>query len=514
MSNKGQPKTKINKRKTPKVIDKILRKEQNPQPADPGGRTVTFATQVTTPPPNTGLPAQPPPPTTTTGWTVGAPNAGGRPLPTVRPLALPTINPVPPTPTVVPTVPARQDGGPTVSTTTIQPTVQPTIPSPTPASPTTQGGGAPKPKQIKSRPGGGWFQNTAVTGATPLSDLLLNVPRLLELQNAVDPAHRARMRMVVDALIQQGQGPMTLTDLAARINTIGDLCDRILGGQQVTAPLDADAQTALNLAGRLRMLDELSKLVLTARAETVPLNQLTALITYLGTTNKALAAYLQANKIGIAFDSSYAESQGGGVFHDGAIHLFGLEALDDDTFLRLLVHEAGHGTYQRLLVPEKHMPLEAYLDRGKAAELFDKIDEIRAWAGAKGVAPEASARAQEYQDLLAQFTAEKSSAVWDDMKPDARALYRAWGVLRRYGSLYFQGIDMGPGKRAADRSQYQADYFTEFCAESFMLVASGDIDAYYNRMWTDPSVPDDVRGAWKTAKGILDEYAKRHVLGK
>ena len=30
----------------------------------------------------------------------------------------------------------------------------------------------------------------------------------------------------------------------------------------------------------------------------------------------------------------------------------------------------------------------------------------------------------------------------------------------------------------------------------------------------DPSVPDDVRGAWKTAKGILDEYAKRQVLGK
>jgi hypothetical protein len=507
--NKGQPKNKISRRTTSKLkIDKIQRKEQNPQPVGNDGRTVTFATQPATPAPtplHTTLPTQPPPPTTATGWTVRTPQTG-RPLPTVRPLALPPVNPVPPgnpaPPTIVPTVPTT----PTVTQTTTPTATQTTTPTATQP-------GTPQPKQIKSRPGGGRFLNTAATGAVPLSNLHLNVPTWLSLQAAVKPAHQARMRLIVDTLVLQGEGPMALPDLAARINKIGDLCDRILANQPVTASLDADAQTALNLAGRLRKLDELGGLINTNRAESVPLNQLTELTTYL-TDNPTLTAYLRSRNIGIAFDSGYAKLQGGGVFHDGDVHLFGLEALDADVFLRLLVHEAGHGTYQRLLLPEKHLPLDAFWDQGKAADQFDQIDAIRDWAAAEGVPPEASTRAKEYQDLLAKFSAEKTSDVWDDLPEDGKLLYRAWAVIRRYGSQYFQGIDMGPGKPAGERSKYQADYFTEFCAESFMLVASGDIDDHYDRMWNDPTVPDEVRGAWKTAKVVLDEYAKRRVLGR
>src|SRR4029450_1986442 len=90
------------------------------------------------------------------------------------------------------------------------------------------------------------------------------------------------------------------------------------------------------------------------------------------------------------------------------------------------------------------------------------------------------------------------------MSHGAKALYQSWQKLRGHDGMYMIGIDMGRASNRgmlgpADRQKYQANDFTEFCAESFMHLAYGDLDTHVALMQIRPDVPDDVKKAWRDA---------------
>jgi hypothetical protein len=251
----------------------------------------------------------------------------------------------------------------------------------------------------------------------------------------------------------------------------------------------------------------------THRVETVPVPQLRALIDFLN-ANPGLRTYLEDRNIGFAFDSAHAKSQGGGVFHNGNVHLYGLESLAPDIFLRLAVHEAGHGTYQRMLLPGQLSPPLSFWEVGTGAELQARLDRLQQAAEAERVDLTDPRYAADAQDIQQQLDPHLADGWWNKLSDDARRLYQAWATLRQNDGQYLQGIDLGPGKSEAQRRKYQAVYFSEFCAETFMLVATADINEHLERIATDATVPENVREAWATAVTILDKYAEQRVLGR
>jgi len=130
--------------------------------------------------------------------------------------------------------------------------------------------------------------------------------------------------------------------------------------------------------------------------------------------NPALVDHLRKARITIRFSSGEAKHLGG--LYTPADRTVHLEAdantSEPGVFLRLLLHEMGHATFQQMLTGN---------------------------TGAPGVL-------SEYETVF-------------------RA---AWEVLRRNDGQYLLGLDLGPGRGPAARKKYQAGSFLEFCAENFM----------------------------------------------
>ena len=162
----------------------------------------------------------------------------------------------------------------------------------------------------------------------------------------------------------------------------------------------------------------------------------------------------------------------GGMFTNNEIHLEGRVGFEPRAhFLRTLVHEMGHATFQQSLI---RSPLARETSKAQVAE------------GA--IADEERAK----------------------LSSDGQALYRAWRVLRGEGGRQLHGVDVldEGGFRADDRRTYQAATFEEFCAESFMHMAVEEesLRAHIEKLRRQPDTPADVMAAWDCVWSILQQY--------
>jgi hypothetical protein len=204
-----------------------------------------------------------------------------------------------------------------------------------------------------------------------------------------------------------------------------------------------------------RQADRLqSKLKKTLHAELVPGRNLRGFNDFLD-ANPAFVDYLINANIGIIFRSSQARDLGGLYVHAAkTVHLEdGVEGTSPGIFLRLLLHEMGHASFQQMLMTTD-----------------------------PGV-----------------------------LNQDEQAFRDAWTVLRRNDGQYLLGLDLGQSGEPGARKKYQADDFMEFCAENFMhRVTAPDLLSRHLIAINKPSnrVPQDIRDAWRDAIAILDKYER------
>jgi hypothetical protein len=259
----------------------------------------------------------------------------------------------------------------------------------------------------------------------------------------------------------------------------------------------------------LNDLDQL--LVKVVNPTTAPFPQLRELADFL-IARPGFEDALRQRGIGIIFNSNGAKGQGGGQFLAGNIHLLGGENETPVAFVRLVVHESGHATYQRMILPA-HMPvLPNFWDNGTGGELRARLATLQAAADQAGVPLDQSPFATEAATIQATLTAENEAGVWGALSDDAKKLYGAWLTLRANDGQDLLGLNLGAGKSPAERQKYQADNFKEFLAETFMQAMTGTIKAHYDGIQTDPNKSDAVKAAWRDTAEVLDKVAAGQIL--
>lgn len=161
---------------------------------------------------------------------------------------------------------------------------------------------------------------------------------------------------------------------------------------------------------------------------------------------------------------------GGGAVIDERIHIANSVLTAKKGFTKMAIHEAGHATFQRMLITG-----EKWTDE---ANYGNEPPDDKALAA------------------------------------DGRKFYEAWQVLRSKPQ-YFYVTDM-PGTEAAatgaGRQNYLAAQFTEFCADSFMHMALKK-HALLAHVAKLPDTEADVQAAWRSALSVLLKYEDR-MLGE
>jgi hypothetical protein len=208
-------------------------------------------------------------------------------------------------------------------------------------------------------------------------------------------------------------------------------------------------------------------------------------------------------KVPVKFAMHEAKKWGDGVFEDGIVKLAPLDTESAFTFVRLLFHEIGHATFERVLLLGKPFPLPLDTDRYDA--LLAECKGLE--AGLAGPERPQDAEWVTASKRLAQLRVELEQAdvprVLQEMSSEARTAFVAWRTLRANHGRYLCGIDMGARRRPAERQDYQAGRFTEFCAETFMLAATGDLAVFLAGLAADAAVPDPVISAWAAVAPIV-----------
>lgn len=202
-------------------------------------------------------------------------------------------------------------------------------------------------------------------------------------------------------------------------------------------------------------------------------------------------------KCRVAFRSSRADGRGGGLYEADTIHLSGMIATPPGVFIRLLVHETGHATFEPTLLADRPMPPE--LTRGEVAGLPAKYDPLPPGRA------EHLVLAQHGRDLR------RVHDYWNLMSLDAKAFYHAWLTLRGHRDRLL-GLELwrdpkGNRLDGDQRQKYQAGSFSEFCAEVFMQYAIGDLHPYLVALLRDATVEPEVKVAWRNAWHVLDQVA-------
>jgi hypothetical protein len=181
---------------------------------------------------------------------------------------------------------------------------------------------------------------------------------------------------------------------------------------------------------------------------------------------------------GIKFMSRHGDGRGGGVFEyntDRLIYMGKSPNSTPEAHLRLMLHETGHATFEEILLgyPQKgDLPVALNLKQDKGIPAAGRF--------------------------------------WATMSDEAKSFYRAWLVLRQNGGEHLLGLNLGPtkGLSAPERQSYQASKFNEFCAESFMQYATGELEAYLLRiMPPNTDTPRPVKLAWRDAWRVLQAVA-------
>jgi hypothetical protein len=302
-------------------------------------------------------------------------------------------------------------------------------------------------------------------------------------------------------IIRHGILGLDATHVAPLLPVIKSLYEEYVGGQEPHemqapyGPIVADMiQDGLNLS-RLGGLVKVTDLK-------IPLPQAGAVMCFLNAYPQFWPK-LQSLVPAIKFNSGAADSMGGGLFtpHDCVIHMSAL-AVPPGVFVRLLVHEIGHATFERILLDHKPMPEKLNLN---------KVPEM--------LAPFAHQGPSIPSDTLQEYgrQCEEIHNYWTGMSVLAQTFYQAWLTLSKHHGQHLLGLDLWrvpPVWRMTPerRRRYQADNFGEFCAETFMLFAMGDLASFVAAIMADGSIGPDVRIAWRNAWHVLEAVASP-ILG-
>lgn len=190
-------------------------------------------------------------------------------------------------------------------------------------------------------------------------------------------------------------------------------------------------------------------------------------------TNPNVGKNLEGAGVGWELKSNhqFISGFGGGAVIQDRIHIEDWVLSEKgEGFMRMVVHEAGHATFQRMLLTGQNWSDEA--DRGEKA-------------------PDDKA-----------------------LEADGKQFYEAWQVIRAKPQYFF--ITDMPGGAAeatgAGRGNYLAGKFSEFCAESFMHLAL--MKAQLQRhVRTLPRNEGAVLAAWQSALGVLLRNESK-ILGR
>ena len=238
-----------------------------------------------------------------------------------------------------------------------------------------------------------------------------------------------------------------------------------------------------------------------------------------------------AARVGIDFTAQSAvdKGYGGGVYNrrgDKRIEIGSSVAGESNElyFLRTVIHETGHATFQQMLVrAELSTETVNGTIMARLAEYEEKVRSLE-WQLKKGLSSTVgnydwvSAKEEELAIAKAERDRLSNNLHMDteSLTEDGTAFYEAWKILQREDGRYMLGLALSDEsgdstKSPAGRQQYMARSFNEFCAESFMYMAlhKGSLYRHYRRRRDDPNVPDDVKQALATTFRILEKYETR-----
>ncbi|MDS0138888.1 hypothetical protein [Amycolatopsis sp. 505] len=275
------------------------------------------------------------------------------------------------------------------------------------------------------------------------------------IKKSIDAVYGMFVQPVIEAMIDDRRIHRVTVGLAVKeIPKIIDLLFEYEKNPPKPSPDNPRSRIALQLLEKQQEAKKLNSKVKTSYAETVSVPNLREFNRFLD-TNPAFVDYLTKAGIRIFFRSKSANNIGGLYTHaDRIVHLEpGVEGERPGIFLRLLLHELGHASFQRMLMTTKP----------------------------------------------------------DALNQDEQAFRDAWTVLRRNNGQYLLGLDLGRGRQPDERRKYQAGDFMEFCAENFMhrVTAPGLLNKHLMTINKPGNhVPQDVRDAWRDAIVILDKYVR------
>ncbi|MFL5909960.1 MAG: hypothetical protein ACJ768_05255 [Gaiellaceae bacterium] len=321
--------------------------------------------------------------------------------------------------------------------------------------------------------------------------------------------HAEKVTLLADALFARGTADISTADFLATVESVGASYDNLeAGGERATIENTDDGRIAVQMYEMTRARSGLSGVVTASGLQSLTAPQARRLHEFLE-NNRSLKDYINRSRIKYAFGSQFAANYGGGVFLDGTIYMEPLDTESAETFLRLVVHETGHATFQRAVVPHDLWADRTIPESWDKGMVYELMAERRRLEDDSDPSTHAD-RIAEIGELLAK---ERFDDIWKGLGQDARKLYEAWGILRARNGEHLLGVDLGTGRNQAQRRDYQAKTFSEFCAESFMHVATREIQAHYQHITTDQSVPPEARRAWETAIKILDSHVRDSILG-
>lgn len=290
--------------------------------------------------------------------------------------------------------------------------------------------------------------------------------------------------------------------LTEAVREISALRDEFLANQQVPLADQAHAEVARQLIADQGQLTRLAGLVGDPSLD-LPLPQAAALMRFLD-AYPGFWANLTRHSPGFRFNSAMADSRGGAVYDntgDRAIHISRLTTTPAGAFVRLLVHETGHATFEPILLGGRPIPIPLNTD---------DLSRVLATLDGDAAVDESALRNDASSCTIAD-------GYWAGTLPAARSYYRAWLVLRANHGARLLGMDLWQDPQAhrlspEQRLPYQAERFSEFCAETFMLYAIGDLRPHIDTALAGDATPALVKTAWRNVWTVLEEVASP-ILG-
>lgn len=187
--------------------------------------------------------------------------------------------------------------------------------------------------------------------------------------------------------------------------------------------------------------------------------------------NPNVGKNLEAAGVGWDLSSSDTsiEGMGGGAVKDEQIKIREW-VLSKEGFTRMVVHEAGHATFQRIFLTGEEWTEAANYGKEKPTEKA--------------------------------------------LSADGMKFYNAWMEIREHPELFYITEMPGdsPASKKGGRGKYLAGQFTEFCAESFMHLAL-EKAKLKSHIETLPKEEATVKKAWDDVIEILAKY-EGQLLGK